>query len=574
MAEVYNVQRGDSPWSFARKMLERQHTNVTNQQIAAELKKLPSLYGCKNIDEFAKKFFIAGKSFEINSSHAQDLSTNSSKDSVFAKRDSIEREIFSDSSKALKTDAISDTNRARLRVDSSFRDSVVKTNSHNNDSVSFKKALGAKNWKDIEKLQNKINKLPTDKQRIIEYNRTIGNIKDNYVIVDKKNYSATVYSPDGKVIKQYEIGVAKNEGDQLLRRSKKNAEKNIASTSAGIYTANYRATGRDAYKRLYNDRVLTLSNDGLKDKGVGNGETGVAFHQVPNGNTARRNKLLARGTSKENNRFSSGCINFLPQDFDDCMKQIKGVGTKVYILPEDKNNFMSVKNGKLQFSQKKYTGNVATTSTKNNPVKSVSIKTKKSDMRKEATKMANTLSKSKKVLTKVLGLDNDTYNHLAMLTLGIAGQETRYGDPTAGTKDGKPYWAKENCSWLVNFTKNLKGNNSYNSRGITQMKIKSYTDPEVQKLFKKYGINENNLNRPDKAAVATMIVLSSIYKNELPALKTKIEKLNISKDDAVLYCWNGRKSQITGLTATPKQSIYHKNVYKFMNDFTMTQYAA
>ena len=106
------------------------------------------------------------------------------------------------------------------------------------------------------------------------------------------------------------------------------------------------------------------------------------------------------------------------------------------------------------------------------------------------------------------------------------------------------------------------------------MKIKSYTDPEVQKLFKKYGINENNLNRPDKAAVATMIVLSSIYKNELPALKTKIEKLNISKDDAVLYCWNGRKSQITGLTATPKQSIYHKNVYKFMNDFTMTQYAA
>ena len=431
------------------------------------------------------------------------------------------------------------------------------------------------NWREIKAKQDRINNLPTDKEKIIAYNRDIAHIKDNYIIVDKKNFTATVYSPDGRVIKEYEIGVASEKGDRLLKRSYTSKEGQIKATSAGIYTANYRASGKDKYASTYNDRVLTLSNDGLKAKkvGDGSGETGVALHQVPNGpGGERRAEMIRRpGACEENNRFSAGCVNFIPEDFDDCMKHIKGLGTKVYILPEDPNNYFCVKNGQLHFAQKKYTGDVATTSTKNDPIKKISIESLKIDMRDEGRQMAATLSNMKEELSKELGLDNDTYNELALCTLGIAGQETKYGSPTAGMSDGKPYWVKEKYPGLVDKVKKWKGKKSTNSRGITQLKIGSYTDPEVKRLLNKYRINEDNLKNPRNAAIATMIVLACIYKNELPALKSKMEELGMSKEEAVLYCFNGRKSEITKGTATPSENIYVKNVRKFMKDFELTQ---
>lgn len=573
MVEVYQVKSGDSPWVFAKVMLQNEGKPASNSDIAKKVAELPSIYGCASMEEFSRKYFSkVGTNIEIKFGNRNSVANNGTsasnpiqtnrKDSTFNK------------STHLPCDAIPDSSR---RV---FGDTIFKPNNINrNDSDSIfanlrKTALARKlqetptqTWDSVKAEQERINNLPTDKDRIIEYNRTIGGIKENYVIVDKKNYTATVYSPDGNVVKSYEIGVAKNKSDALLKRSYKTKEGQIEATSAGIYTANYRATGRDAYSRLYNDRVLTLSNDGLREKGVGNGETGVAFHQVPNGNTARTNKLKAPGVSEENNRFSSGCVNFLPEDFDDCMKNITGVGTKVYILPEDENNFMTVKNGQLHFAQKEYTGDVATTSTKNNPVKNIRIRSKNNDMNQEGQAMASTLSSQKVSLAKDLGIDNDTYNNLAMLTLGIAGQETQWGD-------SEKYWLKENCQWGVNLWKSVKGNNSYNSKGLTQMKIDSYTDPEVKRLFQKYDITSENVNQGNKAAIATMIVLSCMYKNELPALKENMENLNVSAEDALLYCWNNQKYKIKNGTAKPDNNDYHQNVHRFMNEFDMYQSVA
>ncbi len=584
MTGVHHVRSGETPWSYAKTELSKTNSNVTNSMIARRVSELASIYGCKSPEEFARKYFKANSTFEVKENSPKKQNTT-----IFsmARPDTVARKRM-DSIHIAKNDAITDSHNVarrdsqqalvrstqKQRTDSEMiaaGSKYIRTDSlHKPD---LKSALGAKSWDAIKTVQDRINNLPSDKKKIIEYHRQFRDLKDNYVIVDKKNFTATVYSPDGKVVKQYEIGVARNESDQLLRRSKRNTGNNFAATSAGIYTANYRASGRDAYRRLYNDRVLTLSNDGLKAKGVGNGETGVAFHQIPNGNADRRRKLEAPGVSKQNNRFSAGCVNFLPEDFDDCMKHIKGVGTKVYILPEDSNNYISVKNGQLHFTQKKYTGNVATTTTKNDPIKPVKINSKRADMRQEGLDMASTLSKKKAQLSKDLGLDNDTYNELAMAALGIAGQETKWGNPLAGTKDGKPYWVKENAKWAVNIGKELSGNNSYNSRGLTQMKLKSYTDPEVKKLFNKYGINEDNLKDGKNAAIATMIILSHIYKNELPAMKSQMEKLNVSKVDAVLYCYNSRKHEITQGTATPNKSIYHKNVHSYMNYFDMIQAA-
>ena len=222
----------------------------------------------------------------------------------------------------------------------------------------------------------------------------------------------------------------------------------------------------------------------------------------------------------------------------------------------------------MHFAQKKYTGNVATTSSKNDPIKSIRISTN-SDLRSEATAMATTLSVNKHTLARDLGIDNDTYNMLALKTLGIGGAETKYGSPLANIGEGKPYWAKENMQGLVSSVKSNRGNNSYNSRGITQLKLGSYTDPEVKRLMYEYGITPDNLENPENAAIGTMIVLSCIYKNELPALKTLMEEQGLTKEEALLYCFNGRKSEIKNGTATPQQNEYIKSVNRYEKNFNL-----
>ena len=565
MAQVYFVQANDTLWSFTKEQLKKRNMDCSNQKIVEYMEKIASASN-DSINSFANKNFIAGKSFEFD-----DSIFNDSAKSHYAGRPNAER-IYS-------TDTIE--NCDALRVDSGANKLIkvdlssdsTKKNAKNNKipAHNYKKVL----WSDTKKQQDRINNLPTNRERIIAYNKEINESRDNYVIIDKQKFTATVYTWDGKIVKSYEVGVAKEKNDALLRRSKKHPEKNIASTSAGIYTANYRATGKDAYRRLYNNRVLTLSNDGLREKGVGNGETGVALHQIPNGNTYRVNLMKRKGATPENNRFSSGCVNFMPEDFDDCMSNIKGVGTKVYILPEDKNNYMCVKNGRLHFTQNEYTKDVATTSTKNDKIKGLDISPADSDnMRQEGKDMAFTLSLKKNELISKLKLDNDTYNELAKLVLCMAGQETGYGKPQAGMsikKKNAGYWVKENMPWLVNMAKKSQGNNSYNSRGLTQCKLKSYVDPETKKLLKEYNITEDNLREPEKAAIGTMIVLACIYKNELPALKDKIKKCGLSKTDALLYCYQGRKWKIQDGTARSTYE-YIKNLKSFEKDFVFYEY--
>ena len=427
-------------------------------------------------------------------------------------------------------------------------------------------------WKSLKQIQDEINNLPTNKERVIEYNKKFSKDRKNYVIVDKESCTATVYTYRGVVVKQFEVIIGREKGDKNLRNvGPREQRQNF--TTPGIYTANYKGTGRDAYKRLYNDNILTLSNDALRERGVGSGETGVALHQIPNGNTRRVKALKEEGVSTQNNRMSDGCVNFLPEEFDEMMKHIDGVGTKVYILPEDDNNFMSVKNGKLQFAQKNYTGDVPTTTTKNNAICEIEIKSKE-EIREEGQDMAKALCDYKADLCKDLNIDNDTYNELAILALGIAEQESKFGKPLAGFRWKKPapYFVKENCEWLVNLVKKMQGDKSFNSRGLTQMKLKTYTDKNVKELFKKYEITPDKLGEGETSAIATMVVLGSILKNELPALKSKMEQQGVTKAEALLYCWQNKKSEIRNGTATPDKNIYIRNVKEYIEKYEVTQF--
>lgn len=410
----------------------------------------------------------------------------------------------------------------------------------------------SKAWEEIQNEQDGINKLPTDKERVVAWHKKhAAQNPENYVVIDKKACEALVYSADGDVLTAFEVELGKEKGDELLKYRKENP---IATTTAGIYTINYKGTGKDAYARLYNEDIYTITTD----RG---GETGAALHKIPNGNTGRRH-LFYNG-NLEDNRVTNGCINFLPEDFKKLEKYLKdGVGTKVYVLPEEDNNYIMVKNGKLHLAQKEYTGNVITSLPS---CDSTQIHIVPSKIISQGNEFAQALETNKSKMMKELDIDNDTYNLLTNLSLGIAGQESQYGESSK-------YWWKENFQKSISLFKRIIGRHSFNSRGLTQIKIGSYTDLQTRELFKKFDITEENLGNPEKSAIATMIVLSCMYKNELPALKDKIAQLGMTKEEAVLYLWHGRKHEITKGTATPNENIYIKNVEKFAkNNFTIYQ---
>lgn len=488
---TYVVSKGDCAWKIAKKILKERGDTVSTDSIQKEMLRLAKINNCDSIDDFNSKFF--------------------SKIGLTLNKDST-AEIPASSDVATKPVAIENQS--------------------------------AKKWSSVKQSYEKINNLPDDKSKVLEWHK-LNPTTQNFVIVDKKACKAIVYSPDGKELTSFMVGLGRQKGDDYM---KPNNERPM--TSAGIYTIDAQGSGKDAYARLYNDNIFTLTTD--------KGATGVALHQIPNGNKARVG--VNYDGNLENNRYSNGCVNFEKEDFEK-IKQYIGVGAKVYILPEDSNNYLTVKNGQLNLTQAKYTGQVKVTN-KSTEAKPIKIVTK--NFKGQSKEFAQALVSNKVRLMQDLGIDNDTYNDLTQLSFGIAQQESQFGD------SGK-YFIKEHCQWAVDVLKSFSGNKSGNSRGLTQMKIKSYTDPKTRELFKKYGITEASLSDPKKSALATMIVLGCMYTNELPAFSTTIQNKGIKKMDALLYVWNGRKYELRNGTATPDKNNYIANVRKFSKDFEIYQ---
>lgn len=197
-----------------------------------------------------------------------------------------------------------------------------------------------------------------DRTKIIEYNKLLKTHKKevrNYIIIDKKNCEATIYTPDGDILLKEEIGLGKQKGDKRAGGHRKKHLKQSYTTPPGEYYINREGSKKGSSNEiLYGNRLLSIAGDHTKAESK-KSQT-IALHQVPTTRLKTRLKAF-NNDNLEDNRMSFGCINFLNESFDRMRKLIKGIKTKVYILPEENGNSLHLekqKDGTYKFFQTKY----------------------------------------------------------------------------------------------------------------------------------------------------------------------------------------------------------------------------
>lgn len=377
----------------------------------------------------------------------------------------------------------------------------------------------------------------------------------NYGVIDKKNHTLTIYNKQNKK----------------------------------LYSTDRINTG--ASRTDYNTVTYVDENGILRDM-MGNNSTpaGITvisgmgtYHGVPSFTRARvdnyGNARKVKGKSDDiassmhfgsirEDAGSNGCVRVNGKTLCELPDYI-GVGTKIYTLPEQPGSRFEVRQGKLNFiadnpfgnseGKKKYWDDYNTTSDKSyNPIL-IYKKQDSGDYEYEGNVVAyaNTLMGVKKTLQKDFNLDSYTYDKLAQLAIDIAQQETKFN--TSNRK-----WLKNH---IPDFILNTIRRNNNRSRGATQIKL-SGDNEEMQKIYKKYYISEDNIDNMGKSALATMARLAYIYNNEVRGRHFKGAKnSNVSPWDALLYKWMGRNIELKRKTATPEQNEYISNVKRYIKDF-------
>jgi len=302
-------------------------------------------------------------------------------------------------------------------------------------------------------------------------------------------------------------------------------------------------------------------------------ETNEQF--VPmNDPTGMRSSILNKEATRAD-RISNGCVRCSKPLLEKLSSNLS-TGSPIYILPEDAGNQFVYENNKINLkvgNTKDYTqyqaydgsiqkgqGINRSQSLNYVPIKIDSkyelgypmvdtegnvVKGKGND---NAKQMAKALENNKKSLMIDLGINGDVYNNIALLSLGIAQQESKFGD--------SPKFKLKN-EVTQDIGKALTFDKSYNSKGLHQIKYDGLNVDVKQKLAD-YGITKSNLDDPSKSAIAQIIIMANAYKYEIPQL-LKINP-NIDPYDMLLYLNQGKRRELTNKTATPEQNNYIQNV--------------
>lgn len=190
-----------------------------------------------------------------------------------------------------------------------------------------------------------INSMTDDEQKAKQWAKY--NATEYYIIINKKDCSATIYGKNGDEINKFEVGIGSEIGDDF-NDTKGMLGKPKNTTPAGEYTLITNIYNKSAY----GDVTLSLGAKANKAKNV---KKVVALHKVPKFREKDRLAKFHDG-NLSNNRMSHGCINFMEDDFNELTKYIRG-GLKIYVLPEESDNqLILTKNDKDEFelAQTKY----------------------------------------------------------------------------------------------------------------------------------------------------------------------------------------------------------------------------
>ncbi len=144
------------------------------------------------------------------------------------------------------------------------------------------------------------------------------------------------------------------------------------------------------------------------------------------------------------------------------------------------------------------------------------------------------LNKNKAGLMKDLGLSDNEYDSLACVAMALASQETGMGlekGYKAENTDGNI--EKILRDKAIEAGDKIRSSQPSASSGLTQIKIHDYMEnPEIKETLEKYGIvsenkvSNNLYSEPDKAAVATMVILADIAKNSYSKYENALEEVH------------------------------------------------
>lgn len=421
--------------------------------------------------------------------------------------------------------------------------------------------------------------------------------KSNYAIVDKKNKKLTVYSPSGDILySTNNIGVGAS-GDDYNTYTKTTKDKKLIagagnmSTPAGITRVSGIGEyhGQKSFQRARFDPKTgkwdhDISSSMHHKASAGRGSNGCIRLLGNTGNELynfiKKGDFIYTLPEKEGSRFvvREGSLNYIAdnpygedsgekrlwddynvhinKDFRPLNISVKNSDISPDILPKWIYNAYDSKNGVN--SSNAFLG-----------VISAIDNIAKMDKLGNIKEYSDAISYNKERIMSEFDIDSYTYDRMAMLAMGIAEQETKFG--VSARYIGKQAIGDQGVDIAKRFRSLLNGNGwndrSYNSKGITQIKIEGDND-ETKKIYNKFGIDKENILKPYNSGIATMLRLASIYKNEVVGRGFKDNKGNdIDKFDALLYKWMGKGRLLNNGKASPDDNDYINNVKKYIGNF-------
>lgn len=257
-------------------------------------------------------------------------------------------------------------------VNEAFLDGIQKI-LQNEEITGFKTELSLSDGRsrklsshDIRAIQDHLNSdMFDDKQRVVEFYKR-GVYPDDgkcqtFTIVDKKNQATSVYTVDGEEIfttntiqarpRVGEEQVVFNPDGELRKFENGTYTR---TTSAGVFYSILDMDPAERKRRLYHkefdDRVFVISpRERRNGEYVYNDSTTIALHGVPiNGWVDNSTERLA-SFEKDNRSLSTGCVNMEAYAFD-LLNNLSQNHCPLYILPEDDENYLHIKNREIQFS--------------------------------------------------------------------------------------------------------------------------------------------------------------------------------------------------------------------------------